>query len=115
MNVETLILAKEDKPIVLTLKDALGQPLVFANLVDVEIKLTVNKTLVETYTKTGGTVLAIAGETAKCKFLITVAQQADWPTGLLEAQITTAVTDGDFPPGRRTAQTANLYYCKKGV
>ena len=116
MTLENLILGKEDKPIVLTLEDALGQPVNFADYEDVQVDLAINKIKVATYKASDdpATVLPVSGEAAQCKILITKAQQANWHTGLLQAQITTVIADDDFPEGRHTAEWANLYYCKKG-
>lgn len=116
MNIETLILAKEDKPIILTLTDVDGQPINFADMEDVIVELAINKIKVETYQASDdpATVIAVDGQADKCKILITRSQQSDWNTGLLEAQITTVINDSDFPDGRYTAAWASLYYCKKG-
>lgn len=116
INLENLILGKEDKPIVFTLKDAAGAAQNFADLDDVQVVLAINKVAVATYKASDepATVVAISGEDDKCKILITKEQQTSWHTGLLEVQITTVITDSDFSGGRHTSQWANLYYCKNG-
>jgi hypothetical protein len=112
---EKLILGQDDKPLLMDIQDENGAPVNFADLIDVEVVLAVNKIKVATYRKVPGDdefeVLPVDGYQASCKILLTSAQQADWNTGLLQGEMTLVSDEPDFPEGRRTTQTFDLYYC----
>ncbi len=116
-SLEILTLEQDDKPILLDLFDEAGEPVEFDSLEGLRVVVAINRVVVATYDKTPGEgeleVLPVDGEPAACKILLTVAQQASWSTGLLQAQFTLVNTDDDFPDGRHTSRTVDLYYCEK--
>lgn len=119
---DKLILGKDDKPITITLRDEGNEPVVYADLIDLEIVLAVNNVRVAVYRITPDVeageleVLPVDGEPDMCKYIITATQQAIWPTGRLQMQMT-MVSDGDadFTEGRKTSQVADMYFCVKSL
>ena len=83
------------------LKDDAGLPLLFADMTEVVVQLKVNNVLQLTKTKTDEEVVAVAGETNRCKIAITDVESLDFPRGLLEIRLIMTLVDPDFPTGRK--------------
>jgi hypothetical protein len=114
---ETLYIG-EDKTIYFDLLDKDGEPLNFADLIDMVVILSINNIEVAKYSKVEaeGFEPVTAGETVtEAKIILTSDKTSDFNTGLLQMQIDLVIEDSDYVNGRKDREVADLFRVRKGV
>ena len=107
----------EDKTIQFDLKDAAGNPVTFASLLEVLVNLTVDNYLILAASKTVQAnkvrVQSVSGQSTRCKVILPAAVTAGlWPNRIVKVEIKTYTTDADYQNGRAEITQATLYKVK---
>lgn len=108
----------EDKTLTLQLEDSAGNPLLFADLLDIKIALTVNAVEVLKFAKvtaTGYQPIVAGVATNEAKILIKGADTATMPTGLMRMEVQLTISDADYTSGRKDFQQAQIFMVKDSL
>lgn len=105
---------QQDAMPIVQLIDTEGNPMNYADVLDLVIFVLVNNQIQAKYSKVAATgflpITAVSGQPTQASFIIARTQTQNWNTGILAFKIQYVQTHADFPGGKATTKTTQPLY-----